>query len=1036
MDFDDITDFLPKYPNIDSSTSSEDELFEIFNGGFNENIYKKKEFYDEKLSETEQVPIRPGIPMKHQKIISRFFSSYTSYDQLLLLHEMGSGKTCSAVSAIEKIKGENNGFTGAMIFAKGDGVLDNFKNELVFKCTDGRYIPENYNSLTELEKTRRIKKKIEDFYNFHTFEIFAKYLSKISDEEIGRQYQNKIIVVDEVHNLRIQDKESGISMYEQFHRFLHNAKNCKVLIMSGTPMKDDPEEIASVMNLILPVSEQLPIKEEFINEFFTQRGDMLYIKEEKKNELKKKFKGRVSYLKAMQSEIKKVFAGKNEGELKQFNVVEDIMSEFQTRYYNEAYQRDSSGEKGGIYSYSRQASLFVFPDGTYGKEGFDQDRYIKKTEKKSKKGEKTKIFNYSAGQDLKNEIVAETEDEMLEKLSKFSSKYAVTIRSILNAEREGKAGFVYCEFVRGSGAILLTCLLELFGFGKAYGREEKNSFKKRYAIITKRTATQKDIKLIISRFNQPDNMNGKIINIIIGSKVISEGFSLKNIQEENILTPHWNYSETAQAIARGWRLGSHKDLINSGVIPFLKVYQRVSIPSDNSPSIDLHMYEVSETKDINIKHIERLMKEMAFDCALNYKRNLVVGSDNERECEYMSCNYVCDGVEVEDLDNEQLDYSTFQLYYDSGNMEEIRSDILDLFRLTFQVNLFDLVIFFQERFNMFEIISTLHKMINESTLVINKYGFRSYIKEENNVYFLISSLSEKGNYMSKYYTENPNVKVGTNFTDILNNIYINFIPSVINNIFKVTSNADLQKLIVKIPIKVREILIENCLLAKRNNINVNVDARELVLEYFKNYYFRYTDNGRDTWVSNLEYEENNVLRCLDNLDPDARWTNCSEDYIKILEDLKLEQKSKFEEYPYYGLHNTDNNVFCIREVGDKNKEDKRKKTTGRVCTTWNKDDLAKLVIDIMKIEPPRDQIFPENLDRMWGDIQKTELGRKIYTDDRKNSLTRGDLQRALYWTKGIKKEGYCEALKNWFEENKLLSEDKNCGSRKVGKNKK
>ena len=33
------------------------------------------------------------------------------------------------------------------------------------------------------------------------------------------------------------------------------------------------------------------------------------------------------------------------------------------------------------------------------------------------------------------------------------------------------------------------------------------------------------------------------------------------------------------------------------------------------------MYETSEIKDVNIKQIERLVKEASIDCALTYKRN-------------------------------------------------------------------------------------------------------------------------------------------------------------------------------------------------------------------------------------------------------------------------------------------------------------------------------------------------------------------------------------------------------------------------------
>ena len=82
--------------------------------------------------------------MKNQKIIARFLSSHTMYDSLLLVHQMGSGKTCSAIGAIEKIKNENSSITGVYIFASGVNLLNNFKKELRDKCTSGQYVPEGY----------------------------------------------------------------------------------------------------------------------------------------------------------------------------------------------------------------------------------------------------------------------------------------------------------------------------------------------------------------------------------------------------------------------------------------------------------------------------------------------------------------------------------------------------------------------------------------------------------------------------------------------------------------------------------------------------------------------------------------------------------------------------------------------------------------------------------------------------------------------------------------------------------------------------
>ena len=112
-------------------------------------------------------------------------------------------------------------------------------------------------------------------------------------------------------------------------------------------MKDSPEEIASVMNLILPLGEQLPVKQEFLDNFFIEtRKDLYTIKPEMKPILKSKFKGRISYLKSMKSSIKKIMEGKSIGKLEHFKVSQDFMSEFQSNVYEKAYLEDTTENKG------------------------------------------------------------------------------------------------------------------------------------------------------------------------------------------------------------------------------------------------------------------------------------------------------------------------------------------------------------------------------------------------------------------------------------------------------------------------------------------------------------------------------------------------------------------------------------------------------------------------------------------------------------------------------------------------------------------
>ena len=76
---------------------------------------------------------------------------------------------------------------------KNKAFFDNFKNELVYKCTSGKYIPKNAKNLNEITLTKRIN-RATSFYTFSTFETFAKSLKQMSDDDIRNEYSNYFLL--------------------------------------------------------------------------------------------------------------------------------------------------------------------------------------------------------------------------------------------------------------------------------------------------------------------------------------------------------------------------------------------------------------------------------------------------------------------------------------------------------------------------------------------------------------------------------------------------------------------------------------------------------------------------------------------------------------------------------------------------------------------------------------------------------------------------------------------------------------------------
>jgi superfamily II DNA or RNA helicase/ribosomal protein S18 acetylase RimI-like enzyme len=1164
-----IEDFLPTYPNI---IKSNEDILNPYDDGFYESIFKKREFYDEKLEKIEDIPDEKGNLMKHQKIIARFLSSHTLYDALLLVHEMGTGKTCSAIGAIEQIKNDTNNFKGALIFAKGQGLLQNFVKELRDKCTSGQYIPEGFvdtttggcgsksrtkGTLTDLETSIRTKKLIQEFYTLGTFETFAKHLHRKKDSDITSMYSNHVIVIDEVHNLRIQDvtEDDRISMYKEFKRFLHLVKNCKIMLLSGTPMKDGPEEIASVMNLILPDDLQLPVGEKFITKYLDQQGENKYtVKPKRVKALKKRFKGRVSFLKAIRSSVKKEFVGEKQvGTLKHLIVDPVVMSKTQTKAYEEAVTLDKKG-KAGVHYNARQASLMVFPDKSYGQprlpnsnnidrtKGFA--KYVKtkvktRTFTAKKLGEEKKkivIKTYELDKELTDAITGTTRKDILEKLTttsekykeiiqirlknlrKYSIKYATVIQSILNAN--GESCFVYSELVTGSGSIVFSLLLKLFGFTQSKGNDTTPGL--RYGFLTSDVTTTQ-LHNIINCFNQPENMHGDIIKVLIGSKVVSEGVSFYNIQREYILTPWYNYSETDQAIARGYRLNSHKDLLKDGIVPVVRISQLVAMTRNGGFSIDLNMYETSEDKDITIRGILRYIMESAFDCSLNYFRNHITGEDGQRGCDYQECDYVCDGINMKNIEDglpiEEIDNSTYELYYADPKVLPIRKDlekyfrkhnklnienvvkyfdgkyseweiynalktivkkseenmnyrnytqiysrstikkimmrIVELFSTHFRVSLFDIIEKFPNN-TQFEILTALKNIIDESIVIKNRYGFSSYLREDQNIYFLVNNLSITKDSFSDYYARVPNIVSGQTFTDILYDVQIENLPLFIKMLCKVTKPDTFSKLIKTLPDEVQEMFIEAAVEAREKKVELNQITRKLVLDYFLNYIHKIDD----ILISN-KLSEGELLRCYEN----DKWDDCGQEYSGIIEERMKTQKSRLEQNPwgYYGQYNPETGVFSIVNVIAQNEKQKKlkekekkkldalvKKGTlteeerdemletfvagreiypGKNCRQgWGVPILIKMAVKTLKLEYPNN--FKKNeseakIRKLVSDDRYLGKGSAkdppIYNKKEISELSKDDLRRALYWS-GKRTGGYlkglCTEIEKWFRNTK------------------
>ena len=99
-------------------------------------------------------------------------------------------------------------------------------------------------------------------------------MRRYSDDDIKKIYSNSVIIIDEVHNLRnyniISKKLGENNLYKIFNHFLKLLSNCKIILLSGTPMRDSAVEIIDIINLLKERKNELK-KEDF---FIEKKIDM------------------------------------------------------------------------------------------------------------------------------------------------------------------------------------------------------------------------------------------------------------------------------------------------------------------------------------------------------------------------------------------------------------------------------------------------------------------------------------------------------------------------------------------------------------------------------------------------------------------------------------------------------------------------------------------------------------------------------------------------------------------------------------------
>lgn len=235
---------------------------------------------DKKDMESEKFNLFP-----HQRFVRDYLQYKSPYRGLLLYHGLGAGKTCAAIAVAEILN--NNKDVYVMLLAS---LENNFRTEIM-RCGHEKYTihqfwefvsvddeskkpssvkvstklikkhkgywiastdkQANFKNLSPIQQQQvnmQMNELINKKYNFISFNgIDSKKYDTMSKSD--NPFHDKLVIIDEAH-LFISRVANQRKVSVEIYKDLINARNAKIVLLTGTPIINHPFEIAFTLNLI------------------------------------------------------------------------------------------------------------------------------------------------------------------------------------------------------------------------------------------------------------------------------------------------------------------------------------------------------------------------------------------------------------------------------------------------------------------------------------------------------------------------------------------------------------------------------------------------------------------------------------------------------------------------------------------------------------------------------------------------------------------------------------------------------------------
>lgn len=327
------------------------------------NQWVNKNYSNYKLSDSIRTADEENINMllPHQAFIKEFMSLGSPYRGCGIIHGLGSGKTRTAIEISEPYR--EKGYK--IVFISPASLADNMVEEL------GKWGNDDVKNIkSSVDRKKYLEKTSYTFISSNGTPI---------NNVLRTRLENCIVIIDEAHNLGSMMANKQNKKATAFYKWLMNVKNCKIIALTGSPIINDPFEIALIANVLRgPMDYETSIvnessiidyktvfpedREEFYKLFINDDNDGI------KNELmfKLRITGLFSYFYGVigtqlpNIEIEEVYVPMSEYQYNAYVKARDYENKIDKMNYNKSDKEDSI-VVSTYRNYSRQLSNFVPP---------------------------------------------------------------------------------------------------------------------------------------------------------------------------------------------------------------------------------------------------------------------------------------------------------------------------------------------------------------------------------------------------------------------------------------------------------------------------------------------------------------------------------------------------------------------------------------------------------------------------------------------------------------------------------------------------